>query len=57
MRAELVLMGKRIDMAPRAHRRLLVLLIYFILTALMVFSWSLSSGAVRVYSSFLLLCW
>jgi hypothetical protein len=35
MRAELVLMGRRIDMAPRAHRRTLVILIYSTLAALM----------------------
>ena len=31
MKAELVLMGKRVDMAPQSHRRALVALIYFIL--------------------------
>jgi hypothetical protein len=36
MRAELVLAGKRLDMAPRAHRRTLVALIYFVLAALML---------------------
>lgn len=36
MKAELVLMGKRVDMAPRTHRRALVVLIYAALTALMV---------------------
>lgn len=35
MRAELVLMGRRVDMAPRAHRRALVVLIYAGLTLLM----------------------
>lgn len=34
MRAELVLMGKRVDMAPRAHRRSLVVLIYAALAML-----------------------
>lgn len=35
MRAELMLMGKRVDMAPRAHRRTLVALIYLTLAVLM----------------------
>jgi len=36
MRAELVLMGRRVDMAPQAHRRALVVLIYATLTVMMV---------------------
>lgn len=35
MRAELVLMGRRVDMAPQAHRRTLVVLIYAALFAAM----------------------
>ena len=35
MKAELVLMGKRVDMAPQTHRRALVVLIYAALAALM----------------------
>jgi len=35
MKAELVLMGKRVDMAPQAHRRALVALIYTTLAVLM----------------------
>jgi hypothetical protein len=35
MRAELVLMGKRVDMAPQVHRRTLVVLIYATLALLM----------------------
>ena len=35
MRAELVLMGKRVDMAPQGHRRVLVVLIYATLAVLM----------------------
>jgi hypothetical protein len=35
MRAELVLMGKRVDMAAQVHRRALVVLIYATLAALM----------------------
>lgn len=34
MKAELVLMGKRVDMAPQAHRRTLVVLIYATLALL-----------------------
>jgi hypothetical protein len=39
MRAELVLLGKRVDMAPRAHRRALVVLIYAGVTMAMVGLW------------------
>jgi hypothetical protein len=39
MRAELMLMGKRVDMAPRAHRRTLVVLIYATLAAAMAGLW------------------
>jgi small-conductance mechanosensitive channel len=41
MRAELVLMGKRIDMAPRAHRRTLVVLIYCVLAVMLACLWAL----------------
>jgi thiosulfate reductase cytochrome b subunit len=36
MKAELVLMGKRVDMAPQARRRALVILIYATLAMLMI---------------------
>ena len=39
MRAELVLMGKRVDMAPRTNRRALVVSIYVGLAALMAGLW------------------
>ncbi len=39
MRAELVMMGKRVDMARRARRRLLVVLIYAVLAALLIGLW------------------
>ena len=39
MRAELVFLGKRIDMAPRSNRRTLVVLIYVGLAALMGGLW------------------
>jgi hypothetical protein len=39
MKAELVFLGKSIDMAPRAHRRALVVLIYAGLAALMALAW------------------
>jgi hypothetical protein len=39
VRAELVLMGKRIDMARRAHRRTLVVLIYAAMATLMACLW------------------
>jgi hypothetical protein len=41
MRAELVLMGKRVDMAPRINRRALVVLIYAGLAVLMAGLWML----------------
>lgn len=41
MRAELVLMGKRVDMAPRINRRTLVVLIHAGLAALMGGLWML----------------
>jgi hypothetical protein len=41
MRAELMLMGKRLDMAPRVHRRQLVVLIYAVLVAAMIGFWFL----------------
>lgn len=39
MRAELILMGRRMDMAPQAHRRTLVVLIYAALFAAMAGLW------------------
>ena len=39
MRAELILMGKRLDMAPQSHRRTLVVLIYAGLTAALAGLW------------------
>jgi hypothetical protein len=39
MKAKLVLMGKQIDMAPRAHRRTLVVLIYSMMAILLAGLW------------------
>jgi len=39
MKADLVLMGKRIDMAPRAHRRTLVAILYVSLALAMAACW------------------
>ncbi len=39
MRAELVMMGKRVDMARRTRRRALVVLIYSVLAALLIGLW------------------
>ena len=39
MRAELVLMGKRVDMAPRTNRRVLVAILYASLAAAMAGCW------------------
>jgi len=46
MRAELVLMGKRVDMAPRTNRRALVVLIYAGMAALMAGLWRLDGWRV-----------
>ena len=58
MRAELVMMGRRLDMAPRAHRRALVMLIYVTLAVLMaalflVDRWRVS-GCYLVLATFLI---
>jgi len=39
VRAELILMGRRVDMAPQSHRRTLVMLIYAALAAAMAGLW------------------
>jgi hypothetical protein len=41
MKAELVLMGKRVDMAPQMHRRILVMSIYLCFLVLMAIFWSI----------------
>ena len=57
MRAELVLLGKRVDMAPRTHRRLLVGLIYACFTILMAIFWALdkwqTTGVYMIFATFL----
>lgn len=57
MRAELVLMGKRVDMAPQPNRRALVVLIYAGLAALMMGSWWVDrwrvSGIYLIFATFL----
>jgi hypothetical protein len=57
MRAELVLMGKRLDMAARVHRRALVLSIYAGLSVLMAALWSVdrwhTSGVYMIFATFL----
>jgi hypothetical protein len=59
MRAELVLMGKRVDMAARARRRALVVGIYAALAALMAVLWFLTgwrgAGGYLIWGA-LLLC-
>jgi len=56
MRAELVLLGKRIDMAPRVRRRVLVVLIYATIAALMIAMWFLdhwrSTGTWVMWAAF-----
>jgi hypothetical protein len=53
MRAELILMGKRIDMAPQRHRRTLVLLIYASMASIMTGLWFLdhwrTTGAYMIF--------
>ncbi len=57
MRAELVLIGKRVDMAPRASRRALVVLIYAGMAAWMVGLWMLDgwhvTGVYLVFATIL----
>ncbi|HEY2468536.1 MAG TPA: hypothetical protein VGI45_11965 [Terracidiphilus sp.] len=57
MRAELVLMGKRVDMAARIHRRVLVVLIYACFAVLMTTFWLLdrwrTSGVYMIFATFL----
>ncbi len=57
MRAELVLMGKRLDMAARVHRRALVVSIYSMLATLMAALWSVdrwhTSGPYMIFATFL----
>ena len=55
MRAELVLMGKRLDMAARIHRRTLVVSIYAGLAMLMAALWSVdrwhTSGVYMIFAT------
>jgi hypothetical protein len=57
VKAELVLMGKRIDMAPRAHRRALVVMIYAGMVMLMAGLWMVDgwhvSGVYLVFATIL----
>lgn len=57
MRAELVLMGKRLDMAARVHRRALVVSIYVGLALLMAALWSVdrwhTSGVYMIFATIL----
>ncbi len=57
MRAELVLMGKRLDMAARVHRRTLVVSIYAGLAVLMAALWSVdrwhTSGVYMIFATIL----
>jgi hypothetical protein len=59
MRAELVLMGKRIDMAPRARRRGLVIAVYGVLAIIIVLLWyftHLRGTGVYVFWAAMLAC-
>lgn len=57
MRAELVLLGRRVDMAPQTHRRVLVGLIYTCFVILMAIFWSLdkwrTTGVYMIFATFL----
>jgi hypothetical protein len=56
MRAELVLLGKRIDMSARKRRRKLVIFIYVAIAAVMIDTWFLDrwhgTGAYVLYAAF-----
>ena len=56
MRAELVLLGKRVDMAPRMHRRILVVLIYACFAVLMATFWEMdhwrTTGVYMIFATF-----
>lgn len=56
MRAELVLMGKRLDMAARTHRRILVVLIYACFAVLLATFWELdrwrTTGVYLIFATF-----
>ena len=58
MKAELVLMGRRVDMAARVHRRMLVVLIYATLAMLMAGLFALdrwrTTGYYLVFATFLI---
>jgi hypothetical protein len=57
MRAELIILGKRLDMAPQAHRRTLVVLIYALMAALMTAFWFIdrwhTTGAEMIFATIL----
>lgn len=57
MRAELVLLGKRVDMASRTHRRVLVGLVYACFAILMAIFWALdkwrTTGVYMIFATFL----
>jgi len=58
VRAELIVMGRRVDMAPRAHRRTLVVLIYAALALAMVGLWFLDrwriTGVYMIFATILI---
>jgi len=60
MRAELVLMGRRVDMAQRARRRALVVGIYAVFAVLMTGLWFVDqwrSTGTYIYWAAMLACW
>jgi hypothetical protein len=58
MKAELLILGKRVDMAPRIHRQTMVILIYAGLAALMTAFWLLdrwrASGVYMIFATILI---
>jgi hypothetical protein len=58
MKAELIIMGKRLDMAPRTHRRALVVWIFAGLVGLMASLWLLDrwrvTGAYMIFATILI---
>ena len=57
MKAELIILGKRLDMAPRAHRQAMVVLIYAGLACLMAAFWFLdrwhTTGVYMIFATIL----
>ena len=57
MKAELMLLGKQVDMSPRIHRRVLIVLVYTCFAVLLATFWALdrwhTSGVYMIFDAFL----